>query len=87
MPEGHLGAAACGLLPPTCAAKVEYCWLRCRSPQEGQANCNSSDSRRISFSNFVSQLSHLYSYMGMTQFTSSLQILSITSRMSAAGPL
>jgi hypothetical protein len=52
MPEGQEGISdAAEEGPLACAANVEYCWLRCCSPQSGQLNALTSSERRSSFSN------------------------------------
>ena len=51
--------------PPLWAENVEYCVVRCFSPQEGQVRESASALRRTSFSNLVPQSSHAYSKIGM----------------------
>ena len=55
MPLGQDGASERVGAPLACAAKVEYCWLKCFCPQEGQFTSAASAARRTSFSNLVLQ--------------------------------
>jgi len=58
IPLGQTGASEREDVPPfACAENVEYCWLTCFCPQEGQFTSAVSAGRRTSFSNFVLQSS------------------------------
>jgi hypothetical protein len=48
-----------------CAAKVEYCVVKCSWPHDGQRTSFASFVRLKSFSNFVPQSSQEYSKIGM----------------------
>jgi hypothetical protein len=60
-PLGQLGISADLGEPLACAANVESSWVKCFSPQDGQASSSTSLVRRISFSNFDPQSAQRYS--------------------------